>query len=66
MLITPNRSNLNKIVVINPKGGCGKTTISTNLASYFASKGPIPAIMDCDQQGSTMSWIERRPADLPV
>jgi chromosome partitioning protein len=65
MLITPNRSNLNKIVVINPKGGCGKTTISTNLASYFASKGPIPAIMDCDQQGSTMSWIERRPEDLP-
>ncbi len=65
MLITPNRSNLNKIVIINPKGGCGKTTISTNLASYFAQKGPIPAIMDCDQQGSTMSWIERRPADLP-
>ncbi len=64
MLITPNRSNLNKIVVINPKGGCGKTTISTNLASYFAQRGPIPAIMDCDQQGSTMSWIERRPADL--
>ena len=64
MLITPNRSNLNKIVIINPKGGCGKTTIATNLASYFASKGPIPAIMDCDQQGSTMSWIERRPADL--
>jgi chromosome partitioning protein len=65
MLITPNRSNLNKIVVINSKGGCGKTTIATNLASYFAQKGPIPAIMDCDQQGSTMSWIERRPADLP-
>jgi chromosome partitioning protein len=65
MLITPNRSNLNKIVVINPKGGCGKTTIATNLASYFAQRGPIPAIMDCDQQGSTMSWIDRRPADLP-
>ena len=65
MLITPNRSNLNKIVVINPKGGCGKTTISTNLAAYFAQKGPVPAIMDCDQQGSTMSWIERRPASLP-
>ncbi len=64
MLITPNRSNLNKIVVINPKGGCGKTTIATNLASYFAQQGPVPAIMDFDQQGSTMSWIERRPADL--
>lgn len=65
MLITPNRDNLNKIIVINPKGGCGKTTIATNLAAYFAKQGPIPAIMDCDQQGSTMSWIERRPSALP-
>ena len=48
MLITPNRQELNKIVVINPKGGCGKTTLSTNIASYFAKRGPIPAIMDCD------------------
>jgi chromosome partitioning protein len=61
MLITPNRDNLNKIVVLNPKGGCGKTTLSTNLASYYAKRGPVPAIMDCDAQGSTMSWLERRP-----
>ena len=65
MLITPNRENLNKIVVINPKGGCGKTTLATNLASYYARTGPVPTIMDCDSQGSTMSWIERRPANLP-
>lgn len=65
MLITPNRSNLNKIVILNPKGGCGKTTIATNLASYFAKSGPVPTIMDCDLQGSTMSWIERRPTNLP-
>ncbi len=65
MLITPNRQDLNKIVVINPKGGCGKTTLSTNLAAYFALRGPIPAIMDCDPQGSSMSWIERRPASKP-
>jgi chromosome partitioning protein len=64
MLITPNRANLNKIVIINPKGGCGKTTLATNLASYYAQKGPVPAIMDCDQQGSTMAWIERRPDSL--
>jgi chromosome partitioning protein len=62
MLITPNRQDLNKIVVINPKGGCGKTTLSTNLAAYFANRGPIPAIMDCDPQGSSMGWIERRPS----
>ena len=65
MLITPNRENLNKIVVINPKGGCGKTTLATNLASYYARTGPVPTIMDCDSQGSTMSWIERRPANSP-
>lgn len=65
MLITPNRQDLNKIVVINPKGGCGKTTLSTNLAACFATRGPIPAVMDCDRQGSSMSWIERRPASKP-
>ena len=65
MLITPNRDNLNKIVVINPKGGCGKTTLSTNLAAYYATLGQVPTIMDCDSQGSTMSWIERRSENLP-
>lgn len=65
MLITPNRQDLNKIVVINPKGGCGKTTLSTNLAAYFANRGPIPAVMDCDPQGSSMTWIERRPTQRP-
>jgi len=65
MLITPNRDNLNKIVIINPKGGCGKTTLATNLASYYATIGPVPTVMDCDPQGSTMSWVERRPQALP-
>ena len=65
MLITPNRDNLNKIVVINPKGGCGKTTLATNVASYYARKGPVPAVMDCDAQGSTMLWLDRRPKSLP-
>jgi len=66
MLITPNRTNLNKIVILNPKGGCGKTTLSTNLASYYAASGPVPAVMDCDPQGSTMAWIERRAVSLPT
>lgn len=65
MLITPNRRDLNKIVIINPKGGCGKTTLATNITSYYAKEGPIPALMDCDAQGSTMSWLDRRPADRP-
>jgi chromosome partitioning protein len=65
MLITPSRQNLNKIVVLNPKGGCGKTTLVTNLASYYAARGPMPAVMDCDPQGSTMRWIEKRPPSQP-
>jgi chromosome partitioning protein len=65
MLITPNRPNLNKIVVLNPKGGCGKTTLVTNLASAYAVRGPMPTIMDCDAQGSTMRWIEKRGALRP-
>lgn len=65
MLITPNRNDLNKIVILNPKGGCGKTTLATNLASYYACRGPIPAVMDCDPQGSTMRWLEKRPGTNP-
>lgn len=61
MLITPNRDNLNKVVILNPKGGCGKTTLAINLASFYAGRGPVPTIMDCDPQGSTMTWIEKRP-----
>ena len=65
MLITPKRDNLNKIVILNPKGGCGKSTLATNLAAFYAQRGPTPAIMDYDPQGSTIGWLERRPDDLP-
>ncbi len=61
MLSTPRRDNLNKIVVLNPKGGCGKSTLVTNLAAYYAGYGPTPTIMDYDPQGSTMDWLRRRP-----
>jgi chromosome partitioning protein len=66
MLITPNRDNLNKIVILNPKGGCGKTTLATNIASYYAVRGPAPAVMDCDPQSSTMSWLGKRPPSSPL
>ena len=66
MLITPRRDNLNKIVILNPKGGCGKSTLATNLAAAYAHRGPTPAIMDYDPQGSTMGWLDRRPGDLPA
>jgi chromosome partitioning protein len=52
----------NTTLVINPKGGSGKTTVATNLASYFAANGMATAVMDYDPQGSTMNWLRVRPA----
>lgn len=49
------------ILVINSKGGSGKTTLTTNLASYYASKKCRTAIMDYDPQGSSLHWLRARP-----
>jgi chromosome partitioning protein len=49
------------ILVINSKGGSGKTTLTTNLASYYASKKFKTAIMDYDPQGSSIQWLRVRP-----
>ena len=66
MLTSQRRDNLNRIVILNPKGGCGKSTLATNLAACYAQRGPAPAIMDYDPQGSTMGWLDRRPGELPA
>jgi chromosome partitioning protein len=55
-----------RIVVINSKGGCGKTTISTNIASFYASRGVNAALFDYDPQGSSMRWLRTRPGDEPA
>lgn len=58
---------MNRIVVLNPKGGSGKTTIATNLASYFASQQQRPVLMDFDPQGSSLRWVRKRqPAQPPI
>ncbi|MFZ5523007.1 MAG: AAA family ATPase [Pseudomonadota bacterium] len=49
------------ILVINSKGGSGKTTLTTNLAGYYASKKVKTALMDYDPQGSSMQWLKARP-----
>ena len=51
----------NTTLVINPKGGSGKTTVATNLASYFAANDIATAVMDYDPQGSTLNWLRLRP-----
>jgi chromosome partitioning protein len=54
------------IMVLNPKGGCGKSTLATNLASYYAVQGKTVALVDYDPQRSSLDWIERRPANRPA
>jgi chromosome partitioning protein len=58
---------MQRIVVLNPKGGSGKTTIAINLASYLASRGHRPVLMDFDPQGSSLRWVrKRKPAQAPI
>jgi chromosome partitioning protein len=52
------------ILVINSKGGSGKSTLTTNLASFYASKKFRTAIMDYDPQGSSLQWLRVRPDHL--
>jgi len=53
------------ILVINSKGGSGKTTLTTNLASYFVYKGHKTTILDYDPQGSSLQWLKVRPSHQP-
>src|SRR5579862_1625451 len=56
---------MQRILVINPKGGSGKTTVAINLASYFAATGESPVIMDYDRQGSATHWVNKRGDNVP-
>ena len=49
------------IMVLNAKGGCGKSTLATNIASYFATQGAAVALADYDPQRSSLDWLARRP-----
>ncbi len=53
------------IMVMNAKGGCGKSTLATNIASYFVDEGYSVALADYDPQRSSIDWLERRPAARP-
>ncbi len=50
-------------MVINPKGGSGKSTLASNLAGYYACFGVKVALVDMDQQKTSLSWLRARPAD---
>ena len=54
------------IMVMNAKGGCGKSTLATNIASYFAHEGANVALADYDPQRSSLDWLDRRPENRPT
>jgi cellulose biosynthesis protein BcsQ len=49
------------ILILNSKGGCGKSTIATSLAGYFASEGRRVGLADYDPQESSLAWLNNRP-----
>jgi len=53
------------VMVMNAKGGCGKSTLATNIAAHFAIEGHKVALADYDPQRTSLDWLELRPADLP-
>ena len=54
------------ILVTNAKGGCGKSTLATNLAAYFASEGYDTVLADYDPQASALAWLDERSEDYPA
>ena len=50
------------VMVTNAKGGCGKSTLATNLATAFAAGGLRTALAEVDRQKSVLQWLDRRPA----
>jgi chromosome partitioning protein len=57
---------MRSILVTNAKGGCGKSTLATNLAAYYASEGYETALADFDPQRSALMWVESRPKEYPA
>jgi chromosome partitioning protein len=53
------------ILVANPKGGSGKTTLTVNIAGYLANRGQRVALLDLDRQQSAARWLALRPDNLP-
>jgi chromosome partitioning protein len=61
-----NKENIMPVIVVaNPKGGVGKSTLATNLAGYFTFQGYNTMLGDVDVQQSSRSWLQLRPQSLP-
>ena len=53
------------IVVANPKGGVGKSTLATQISGFLASRGKVVTLGDLDRQQSSRQWLDIRPPHLP-
>ena len=60
-----SKPQMKTLLVANPKGGSGKTTLATNLAGYLASQGRQVALLDMDRQQSAHAWLDLREESLP-
>lgn len=56
---------MRRILVLNSKGGCGKTTVATTLATHYACQGMKTSLIDYDPQGSAMRWLSQRSKNRP-
>ncbi len=56
---------MQRILIASRKGGCGKTTLVSNLAACWAQKGKRTVVMDADRQASSFHWCARRPEGVP-
>ncbi len=53
---------MRSVMILNSKGGSGKSTVATNLASYYASQGNKVILVDLDPQASSLDWLASRPS----
>ncbi|MEZ5564078.1 MAG: ParA family protein [Gammaproteobacteria bacterium] len=56
---------MRQIMVLNSKGGSGKSTIATSLAAYYAGRDENVTLVDYDRQASSLEWVDRRPENRP-
>lgn len=56
---------MRSVLIASSKGGCGKTTVATNLAAHFAQRGRNTVVIDADHQGSALRWCAERPDTVP-
>ncbi|MES9913394.1 MAG: ParA family protein [Candidatus Sedimenticola sp. 4PFRAG1] len=59
---------MHRVLLLNKKGGCGKTTIAVNLSLYFAEQGVKTALLDFDPQQSSLNWLDKiaKNSSLPL